>query len=167
MQSESNIHILTNTLPHPTDRAAVEAAVKHAIAGRPGEWRVLLMEPHNASYWQLTITGPMGFTWNRRFDGPTEQSPEYIENTVRSALQDQRIPTFDAVARVLDAKWVEGKSCPVCGNTQWSIGELPHMLQPLGGGSTVMPVYPVTCTNCGLTFLFNAIRAGILPEGAA
>jgi hypothetical protein len=150
----------------PSDRSEVEAAVKRALAGQPGEWRVMLTEPLNASYWDVAITGPAGINWRRRFDGPDQQNPDFIENAVRSAL-DERVPSFAVIARKLDESWVQAKTCIVCGHSEWSISELPYVLQPLGGGSKIMPLYPVTCTNCGLTFLFNAIRAGLLPEGTA
>jgi len=86
MQPKANVVIITNTLPQLSDRNAVEAAIKSALAEQPGEWRVMLMEPHNASYWTVTITDERGQTWNHRFDGPAEQTAHHIEETIRSAL---------------------------------------------------------------------------------
>jgi len=90
MDAVSRVVVLTNNLPHASDRTAVEAAVKRALTGRPGEWRVILMEPHNASYWQVSITGPLGPVMNRRFDGPTEQDPEFIQQAVQSIFQSAK-----------------------------------------------------------------------------
>jgi len=123
------------------------------------------MEPHNASYWQVSITGPLGPLINRRFDGPAEQDPHFIEQAIQVAVQAQPLPTFGAIEKILEEKWLTGKSCIVCGNLQWSVSQLPYSLQQLGNSNQVIPLYPVTCTNCGLTFLFNAIQTGLLPEG--
>jgi predicted nucleic-acid-binding Zn-ribbon protein len=140
----------------------VNDALNRAFLDRPGEWRVAVTEPQNASYWHIVVQGPAGVTWNRRFDGPNEQNPDFIERTVRTAL-DERVPTFARISAVLDAKWLRSKACITCGAEQWSISELPYVLEETGGGK-IMPVYPVTCTNCGFTMLFNAIRAGLLLE---
>lgn len=156
------ISTLANTLPRPADRAAVEEAIRRALNDRGGDWQVTITEPANASYWQVVIEGPASFRWTKRFDGPDEQMPKYIESRVREAV-DARLPTFATIATRLDSKWTRSNNCPVCAASEWSVSQVPYALKQIEG-ATVMPLYPVSCTNCGLTMLFNAIAAGLMSD---
>jgi len=69
----------------------------------------------------------------------------------------------------LQAKW-GGKSCPMCGKTDWSIMGRVYELREYGetglvlGGNTIVPIVPVLCKNCGNTVLVNAIIAGLVDR---
>lgn len=67
--------------------------------------------------------------------------------------------------------WVEAKSktaeCPVCGNTNWIIGD--HIVQPVTNGSgrvllggAAYPQVMLVSTECGYTRYFNAILMGLV-----
>lgn len=161
MAAPPRVSILSNNLPNPKDRSDVDGAIRRALADRTGDWRASIVEPHNASFWQLSVQGPANFNWVRRFDGPDEQRAEYVESQLRAAVAE--VPTFAAITRILDAKWTQPNTCPICGTSEWSVSEIPYAL-PQMGGERVMPLYPASCTNCGYVIFFNAILAGLLNE---
>ena len=158
MGAPSSIKIWANTIP-TSFRAQIEAAVKRALSDRSGDWRASLYAPQNASYWQVKVDGPGTFEWSGKFDGPGEQNADYIEQTVRRAIGDQ-LPSFSTITQKLEQKWTEPDECPVCGSREWNVTEIPYSLTEMGG-SKAIPIYPITCTNCGLTYLFNGIIAGL------
>lgn len=66
----------------------------------------------------------------------------------------------------LRAKW-HGRSCQMCGAGNWNVQDSTYQLIEFnqGGlvlGGPVIPVIPITCSNCGNTILLNAITAGIV-----
>jgi hypothetical protein len=69
----------------------------------------------------------------------------------------------------LKIKWNE-RPCPMCGEKNWSVQDTIFELREFQHGSMVIgngplvPVAPVTCNNCGNTFLINAIVAGLLER---
>lgn len=71
----------------------------------------------------------------------------------------------------LQKKW-GGKACPMCGQGPWNVQDKVFQLSEYNGGDFVVggpliPVIPVSCTNCGHTVLVNAIIAGaVQPEGS-
>jgi hypothetical protein len=73
--------------------------------------------------------------------------------------------------RFIDTKWKHG-ACPVCESDSWQvggdIGELPTSdmyATDLVAAGSVYPLYPIFCTTCGYTLLFNAHIAGLVgPE---
>jgi hypothetical protein len=65
----------------------------------------------------------------------------------------------------------EGRSqaCPICGNSQWVIGE--HLVQPITlgekhhlmlGGGPGYPLIQVISIPCGYTVFVNAVIAGVV-----
>lgn len=67
----------------------------------------------------------------------------------------------DKIKKVLVEKW-GNKSCPMCNNNNWNIQDRCFQLMQYNKGSMVVggpviPIIPVTCTNCGNTVLVNAI----------
>lgn len=61
-----------------------------------------------------------------------------------------------------------GRGCPVCGKGPWSVQDKVFQLTEFHSGSMVIggpvvPVIPVTCSNCGNTTLINAIICGAVP----
>ena len=69
----------------------------------------------------------------------------------------------------LEQKWKE-KSCPLCGESAWNVPEETYELREFHGGGLVVgpvpivPVLPVTCSNCGNTVLINGIVAGVVTQ---
>jgi len=69
----------------------------------------------------------------------------------------------------LALKW-QNRNCPMCGGGPWEVQEKTFQLNEFHNGNFVVggpliPIIPVTCTNCGHTVLVNAIVAGVLsPE---
>jgi hypothetical protein len=59
----------------------------------------------------------------------------------------------------------------MCGTSQWSVQDKVYQLSEFHGGNLVVggplvPVIPVSCTNCGNTVLVNAIIAGAIKPDA-
>lgn len=69
----------------------------------------------------------------------------------------------------LSKKWGENK-CNMCGGGTWEVQDKVFQLTEFHQGNLVVggplvPVVPVTCTNCGNTTLVNALIAGAInPE---
>ena len=59
-------------------------------------------------------------------------------------------------------------SCQMCHQGQWTVGDTIFELREFYGGGLkvgggpIIPVVPVTCSNCGRTVLINAIVAEII-----
>lgn len=68
----------------------------------------------------------------------------------------------------LRVKW-NNTSCPMCGTNDWSVAEEIFELREFQDGNLVAggplyPVIPVSCKNCGMSLMINAIVAGVLPK---
>jgi ribosomal protein S27AE len=69
----------------------------------------------------------------------------------------------------LEQKWTN-KNCTMCGESAWNVPEEIYELREFHGGGLVVgpvpivPVLPVTCSNCGNTVLINAIVAGVVAQ---
>lgn len=75
----------------------------------------------------------------------------------------------EKAAKWLNSQWKGPKTCPVCHNNNWTIGEDLVEIRPFQGadfigfvGGSVLPLFAVTCKICGHTLLFNAIVADLL-----
>jgi len=71
-----------------------------------------------------------------------------------------------AIQEWLQRKWDHGP-CPVCHTDQFGHGplfEIPSYSPKVGPSVAVLPVFIVSCANCGYSLLFNALVAGIVPE---
>lgn len=61
-------------------------------------------------------------------------------------------------------------SCQMCHKGQWAVGDTTFELREFFGGGLridtglIIPVIPVTCSNCGRTVLINTIVAGVLKK---
>ena len=71
------------------------------------------------------------------------------------------------VIQFLTEKWGD-KACPMCGKGPFQVQEKAFQLSEFHRGNLVVggpliPVIPVTCTNCGHTVLVNAIISGAIP----
>ncbi len=67
----------------------------------------------------------------------------------------------------LSEKWGT-RPCPLCGVARWNVlGKIFELREYHGGSlvvgsSSVMPVIPVTCSNCGNTVFVSAVLSGVI-----
>lgn len=72
-----------------------------------------------------------------------------------------------AALRWVSQKWTN-RTCPICGNTGWQINDVMELRQYnhgnliVGAGSSIVPVIPIMCLECGYTVMFNAIQAQVI-----
>ena len=80
--------ILSNTIPLPGERIAIQDAVLDAIGEKPDHerWVVSIHEPQDRPDYIIDIEGP-AFKWRRGFFGPYEQTPDFINEEVKNALR--------------------------------------------------------------------------------
>jgi len=75
----------------------------------------------------------------------------------------------DSFLEHLKGKWY-GKPCPLCGVGNWNISDSVFELREFHDGSIVLgagpiiPVIPVTCSNCGNTIMVNALLSGAVEK---
>lgn len=66
-------------------------------------------------------------------------------------------------------KWAD-RSCPLCGVGNWNVSDSVYELREFHegnivlGGGPIIPVVPVTCSNCGNTIMVNAILSGAVEK---
>jgi len=80
-------------------------------------------------------------------------------------------PEFDGheLRAYLEHKWGP-VSCQMCRQGTWVIGNSLFELREYHGGAVVfggapiVPIIPITCSNCGHTVLINALVAGLLKK---
>lgn len=71
--------------------------------------------------------------------------------------------------RHLNQKWA-GRGCAQCGKSNWEVQASTFELREFHGGNMVIgagpiiPVVPVTCSNCGNTILVNALVSGVMER---
>jgi predicted nucleic-acid-binding Zn-ribbon protein len=70
----------------------------------------------------------------------------------------------------ISQKW-SGRRCPMCGSGPWSVQDKVFQLTEFHDGNMVIggplvPVVPVTCSNCGYTVVVNAILSGAVSAPA-
>lgn len=78
-----------------------------------------------------------------------------------------------AFINYLNEKW-KNVSCPLCKKGPWGISDSTFELREfhggnmvIGGQSSILPVVPVTCNNCGNTVLISALKAGVIEQETA
>jgi hypothetical protein len=98
---------------------------------------------------------------------PDQEEPEpEPESDLRPELTQAQIA---AAINWLRLKWGEvSRPCPYCENETWNVGTPVYLDVGWGrsvpGYSTMSPMFPVMCSNCGNTVFVNAILAGISDE---
>jgi len=55
------VHIELQNTGDPGQRAEICAAIEHALADRPGEWRISIIGSRATDNWEMTVHGPKGF----------------------------------------------------------------------------------------------------------
>lgn len=80
--------------------------------------------------------------------------------------------TAGRLARFIETKWKHGE-CPVCAVNSWQVGtDIGEMsvsdiyASDIVAAGTIYPLFPIFCTNCGYTLLFNAQVAGLVGANA-
>jgi predicted RNA-binding Zn-ribbon protein involved in translation (DUF1610 family) len=70
----------------------------------------------------------------------------------------------------LNKKWGQ-KNCPMCGENSWNVSDKIFELREFHNGnlvvgkeSTIFPVFPVSCNNCGNSIFVNALIAGAIQK---
>jgi hypothetical protein len=75
----------------------------------------------------------------------------------------------DKLINHLKDKW-GGANCPICKSGSWNVSDRVYELREYHGGNMVLgggpivPIVPVTCSNCGNTILVNSIVAGLTEQ---
>lgn len=80
-------------------------------------------------------------------------------------------PDANEIIEFLNEKW-KNQACPMCGGHEWTVGDRMFELREFNNGSitvggpssSVAPVIPVVCSNCGNTILINTLATGLLKE---
>jgi hypothetical protein len=63
------------------------AAIEHALADRPGEWRVSIIGSHGDENWEMKVAGPRGFERSYTLSGGTgEHEPQIIRSVLLKLL---------------------------------------------------------------------------------
>lgn len=69
----------------------------------------------------------------------------------------------------LKEKW-KGRPCPLCNVGNWNVSDSVYELREFHDGNLVigsgpiLPVVPVTCSNCGNTVMVNALISGAVEQ---
>jgi hypothetical protein len=72
-----------NTGAMPAVRSEIEAIIEHALADRPGDWRVLIIGSQANDRWEMKITGPNAFERSYALEGSSgEHEPQIIGRIV-------------------------------------------------------------------------------------
>jgi hypothetical protein len=67
----------------PGMRAEIAAVIEHALADRPGDWRVSITGSQANDRWEMKIAGPNGFERSYTLDGTAgEHEPHVIGSLV-------------------------------------------------------------------------------------
>ena len=64
-------------------KADVVASIEHALADRPGDWRVLIVGSQENDRWEMKIAGPNGFERSYALEG---RQGEHRPETTRTLL---------------------------------------------------------------------------------
>jgi hypothetical protein len=58
----------------PVVRSEIVAIIEHALADRPGDWRVLIIGSQANDRWEMKITGPNAFERSYTLEGSAGES---------------------------------------------------------------------------------------------
>lgn len=66
----------------------------------------------------------------------------------------------------LRREWTNNRTCPICGDSDWAVGDMARLLvEPLPGIDAQLdpryPILPIGCRQCGYMVLINAMFAGL------
>ena len=68
-----------HTGSQPGERAEIAAVVEHALADRPGDWKVSIIGSQASDRWEMWVVGPNGFERSYALEGTAgEHEPKVI-----------------------------------------------------------------------------------------
>jgi hypothetical protein len=72
-------------------RSEIAAIIEHALADRPGDWRVLIIGSQANDQWEMRITGPSAFERSYTLEGSAgEHEPQIIGRIVARMVSAKR-----------------------------------------------------------------------------
>jgi len=75
----------------PAVRAEIAACIEHAIADRPGDWRVSIIGSQANDRWEMKIAGPNAFERSYTLEGTAgEHEPNVIGKLVARMVQGRK-----------------------------------------------------------------------------
>jgi len=86
------VHIETNSKSVRCLAFGAEAILRDAIGDRSGEWIVCIFDMTPTPECVITVAGPGGFVFKRRFEGRRQQSLEFIRERIMQALPPSTPP---------------------------------------------------------------------------
>ncbi len=72
------------------------------IGARTGDWVITLADRPEASAWDVSIDGPEGFEWGKRFEG-AERQIDSVVRSVRTAIEMPQLDLDAALAELAKA----------------------------------------------------------------
>lgn len=69
-------------------------------------------------------------------------------------------------------KKIHGTPCPLCGSNHWDLSDTVFYVSEFDPktirlGGNMFPIIPLTCRNCGNTYLINALVAKLIDPNVA
>ena len=84
---EMPVHVELQNTGDSGARAEICAAIDHALADRPGEWRVSIVGSRATDNWEMKVQGPNGFERSYMLAGAAgEHQPQAIRNLLLRLL---------------------------------------------------------------------------------
>ncbi len=77
-----------HTGSQPGERAEIAAVVEHALADRPGDWKVSIIGSQANDRWEMWVVGPNGFERSYALEGTAgEHEPKVIASVVAKIVR--------------------------------------------------------------------------------
>jgi hypothetical protein len=91
------------------------------------------------------------------------EPPEDPLAAAREKSDQERNELREKATAWVDDRWADDWACPACESDTWYAHQ-PVSLYPLGTppfDGAVLPVCPITCTQCGYTVFLNLLSTGL------
>jgi hypothetical protein len=104
------ITVVTNELPR-TIRRSVSEMIVSALGSAEGDWKVSLTSDTQNNAWDVEVSGPDRFHWERRFSGD-DRDAEVIVEAMRTAMEQSGqfflTPETEGLSDALSSLAVQG-----------------------------------------------------------
>jgi hypothetical protein len=70
----------------PVVRSEITAIIEHALADRPGDWRILIVGSQANDRWEMKITGPSAFERSYTLEGSAGEHEAQIIGRIVSRM---------------------------------------------------------------------------------
>jgi len=82
-----NAAVLTNTIPLPEVRKEIQDAVLGVVNTYPTRdpWSIKIFAPQHRAGYSIRIQAPNGYTWEEEFEGPYQETAQFVGQKVREA----------------------------------------------------------------------------------